>query len=73
MANLVEPAPPGSLTEIPSKAEKENSEALSGSSAKIDQLLKLLQQPKLARLWEYSKEVQSRPSFVATFDKVRVL
>lgn len=43
MADLVEPAPPGSLTEIPSKAEKEDYEALSGSSAKIDQLLKLLQ------------------------------
>lgn len=42
------------------------------NSGEGPKLLKLLQQPKLARLWEYSKEVQSRPSFVSTFDKVCV-
>ncbi|KAI0089004.1 glutathione S-transferase C-terminal-like protein [Irpex rosettiformis] len=39
------------------------------NSGEGQKLLKTLQQPKLARLWEYSKEVQSRPSFIATFDK----
>lgn len=33
-------------------------------------IIGLLQQPKLARIWEYWKELQTRPSFVATFDKV---
>lgn len=33
-------------------------------------ILSLLQQPKLARINEYSKLVQSRPSFVTTWDPV---
>lgn len=43
------------------------------NSGEGPKLLKLLQQPKLARLWEYFREVQSRPSFVSTFDKVCVI
>ena len=34
------------------------------------QILELLRSPKLSRNQEYSKAVQSHPSFVATFDKV---
>ena len=33
-------------------------------------ILERLQAPKFARIQEYSKAVQSHPSFVATFDKV---
>ncbi|KAL5485063.1 ARC19 [Sanghuangporus weigelae] len=43
MADLVEPAPPGSLVEMPSTDEVEDTELRAGSSAKIEQLLKLLQ------------------------------
>ncbi|KAL5507134.1 ARC19 [Sanghuangporus vaninii] len=43
MADLVEPAPQGSLVEMPSTHEVEDTELRTGSSAKIEQLLKLLQ------------------------------
>lgn len=36
-------------------------------------LLELLQQPKLARIWEYARDIQARPSFVATWDKVKAI
>ncbi|KAI0341377.1 glutathione S-transferase C-terminal-like protein [Trametopsis cervina] len=42
-------------------------------SGKGLEIWKLLQQPKLARLWEYAREVQARPSFVKTWDKDFVL
>jgi glutathione S-transferase len=35
------------------------------------QRLAVLKQPKLARFWEYAKELQARPSFFTTWDKVR--
>lgn len=35
-----------------------------------EKISNLLQQPKLARINEYSKAVQSRPSFVSTWDPV---
>lgn len=40
------------------------------NSGKGPKILELLKQPKLSRFWEYAQEIQSRPSFVATFDKV---
>lgn len=34
-------------------------------------ILELLRAPKLARLQQYWKDIQARPSFASTFDKVR--
>lgn len=34
-------------------------------------ILASLKQPKLAKIWEYSKKVEARPSFIATWDKVQ--
>lgn len=36
-------------------------------------ILSLLQQPKLARLWEYARAVLSRPSVASTLDKVGLI
>ena len=33
-------------------------------------ILSTIQQPKLTGIWEYWRQLQTRPSFVATFDKV---
>lgn len=35
------------------------------------ELLKALQEPKLARLWEWYQALKARPSFSKTFDEVR--